>query len=335
MPDVSRLPEGKLPIDVLGPMLDSIERGRTVVPPSVGIDVGVTRAKGRFLVSSSDPITGAERKMGWHAVHVSANDVATSGIMPDSLNAVSMFPPGTRSEEIMSLMREVRRTARELGITVAGGHTEITPGLEKPIIVITCFGSGDRFVTAANAREGDSILMTKTAGIEGTSILCGLDKVRKLVSLPVLKRGINLVRKLSVVPEAKLAFSTGVVHGMHDVTEGGVMGAVFEMSLASGLGSELDLKAVPIDRATAEISRVLGIDPLKLIGSGALLIACQERSESSVMKKLQSNGVQCTRIGKFVPKSKGRALIRNKKRTILKETSIQDELWPALRKFQN
>ena len=335
LPEVTKLPEGKLPIEILGPMLDSIERRGTVVPPGVGVDVGVTRSRGRYLVSSSDPITGTDRKMGWHAIHVSANDVATSGIMPDSLNVVSMFPPRTESVEIMAVMREIRKTAGELKITVAGGHTEVTPGLKKPIIVITCFGSGDKFVTAANAKAGDSILMTKTAGIEGTSILSNLDKVKKFISLPILRRGANLIKNLSIVPEAKIAFSTRLIHAMHDVTEGGVIGAVFEMSLASGLGFELDSTSVPIDGATVEISRVLGIKPLRLIGSGALLIACPERYEEKVTHELRSNWIQCSRIGRFVPKRKSRVLITGNTRAVLRETSMQDELWPALRKFGN
>ncbi|MGI0085263.1 MAG: AIR synthase-related protein, partial [Nitrososphaerales archaeon] len=270
-----------------------------------------------------------------HAVHISANDVATSGIMPDSLNVVSMFPPGTKRVEITSLMREVRKTAEELGITVAGGHTELTPGLGRPIIVITCFGSGNKFVTAGNARSGDSILMTKTAGIEGTSILAGLPKIQELISSSAQKRGASLIRKLSVVPEASLAFSTGLVHAMHDVTEGGVVGAVFEMSLASDLGFELELKQVPVNHATLEITRVLGVDPLKLIGSGSLLIACKKSSERKIIQTLRSNKIQCAKIGKFVSKSKDRLMIRGGRRVVLKEKSIQDELWPVLRKFRD
>ncbi len=335
MQNVTELPEGKLPIDFLKPMLDSFERGNLVVSPSVGVDVGVTRSKGRFLVSSSDPITGTEKRIGWHGVNVSANDVATSGIMPDTLSMVAMFPPRTRTGVIIGVIEEIKKTAKGLGITVAGGHTEITPGLVKPIIVITCFGSGDKFVTAANAKPGDSILMTKTAGIEGTSILANLPKVARSVSSSAATRGGNLIRSLSIVNDAKHAFSTGHVHAMHDVTEGGVIGAVFEMGLASHLGFVLESDIIPVDPATREISDSLGIDPLRLIGSGALLIACSSKTESKVIHTLVSKGIRCTKIGRFFPLRRGRTLIRAGRQLVVTEESIQDELWPTLRKCRN
>ena len=132
-------------------MLDSLPRGNLVVSPDIGIDVGVSRIKGKYLVSSSDPITGTKVRMGWYAVNVSANDVATSGIMPDVLNIVALFPSKTNAITIQRVMSEINRTASDLGITVAGGHTEITPFLKRAIITVTAIGSGKRFVTAADA----------------------------------------------------------------------------------------------------------------------------------------------------------------------------------------
>ncbi len=164
-----------------------------VVAPNVGIDVGVTRSRGKYLVSSSDPITGAVDRIGWHAVNVSANDVATSGIMPDTLNVIALFPEGTTSSEIGTTITEINETAESLGISVAGGHTEITPNLKRKIIIVTAFGSGDRFVTAADAKPEDSILLTKTAGIEGTSILSKLNAIEKIFDRQTLRRGRELL----------------------------------------------------------------------------------------------------------------------------------------------
>lgn len=315
-------------------MLGSIAKGNAIVPAKVGVDVGVTRTRGKYLVSSSDPITGTDKKMGWHAVHVSANDVATSGIMPDCLSIVAMFPPKTKIEGIMTVVKEISRTAEKLGITVSGGHTEITPSLVKPIVVVTCFGSGNRFVTSAFAKAGDSILMTKTAGIEGTSILANLPKVKKSLSRRSLSKASAMIKSLSILPEARLAFGTGRIHAMHDVTEGGVIGAVFEMSISSGLGFELDAELVPVKPATKQVCNLLDIDPLKLIGSGALLIACPELSQSIVERVLRSNGIWCTRIGRFLSSKKTRVLLASSQRLQLTEASIQDELWPALAKHQ-
>ncbi len=329
------LSEGKLPVELLDLLLRSLSRkgNNLVVPPSIGVDVGVTKTRGKYLVTSSDPITGTKERMGWHAVNVSANDVATSGIMPDCLSVVSLFPGGTHQRLISSVMKEIDSTARGLGITVTGGHTEITPGLHRPIIVVTCFGSGDKFVTASMARVNDAILMTKTAGIEGTSILSTVDKVRKDLRPSLVKRAQNQIRKLSIVPEAQLAFSTGRVHAMHDMTEGGTIGCLVEMSLASNVGFELDMDSVPIDESTREIAKLLSIDPLKLIGSGSLIISCPARDQDEVMGRIREERIRCTKIGTFLPKRSGRVLTRKDGSSKLSEISIQDELWPALSKY--
>ncbi|MGI0091843.1 MAG: AIR synthase-related protein [Nitrososphaerales archaeon] len=310
-----------------------MSKGNLVVPPDIGIDVGVSITKGKFVVSSSDPITGTLQKMGWHAVNVSANDVATSGIMPDTLNVVALFPKRTSVNAIKKLIAEINKTALDLGITVAGGHTEITPGLNRPIIAITAMGSGDRFVTAANARQNDSMLMTKTAGIEGTSILAKLPKVRSLVGASASRRGAGLLEKLSIIQEAKAAFDTGKIHAMHDVTEGGILGAAYEMSVASNLGFELLRDSVPVESSTSDICKKLSVDPLRLIGSGSLLIACSRVNETLVKDQLVSKKISCAKIGRFLPQKKGRWLIGASGRKRVTESSIHDELWDALGKY--
>lgn len=332
---VQSLPQGKLSIDVLKPMLRSISRSGLVVAPDIGIDVGVTRTHGKYLISSSDPITGATERIGWHAVNVSANDVATSGVMPDTLNVVALFPERTTVAQIRAVMDEVNETAAGLGMTVAGGHTEISPRLERPIIMVTAFGSGDKFVTAADAKVHDSILMTKSAGIEGTSILAKIPAVAKLVGSYSSKRGKVLIKKLSITKDARLAFGTGKVHAMHDSTEGGVLGSLLEMSLASGLGFELLADSVPVDAATREICSKLSLDPLKLIGSGSLIISCSNGSTPIIEKALRAAQIDCTKIGRFLPKKKGCWIVSRGERQELTSTSIQDELWPALSKYRD
>jgi hydrogenase expression/formation protein HypE len=334
LPIIRKLPQGKIPIEVLGPILDSFSSKDLVVAPGIGVDVGVTESRGRYLVCSSDPITGAGERIGWHAVNVSANDVATSGIMPDALSVVSLFPSKTPISEIKALMKEIDSTARDLGIAVAGGHTEITPGLKRSVIVVTCFGSGDRFVTAADAKAGDSILMTKAAGIEGTAILSRLSKTRALVGGKTAREGSMLIGKLSVLKEARTAFSTWKVHAMHDVTEGGVLGAVFEMSLASHLGFEVEKDLVPVEESTRRISEALSIDPLKLIGSGSLLISCSKEDEDEVRTAVEKEGIKCTKIGSFVSSERRRVLsVRGKFQAV--KSSIEDELWRVLSKYGN
>lgn len=328
-------PAGKLPVEILEPMLRSLQSRELVVGPDIGVDVGVSRSRGKYIVSSSDPITGVVDRIGWHAVNVSANDVATSGVMPDTLNVVALFPEGTLSSEIVAFIGEINETASSLGISVAGGHTEITPNLRRPIIIITAFGSGDEFVTAADAKTDDSILLTKTAGIEGTAILSKLPSVERLVDNQILNRGRELLKKLSILKEADAAFKTGKVHAMHDLTEGGIVGCVLEMSLASKLGFDLYADQVPVDDATKIICDSLQVDPLKLIGSGSLLISCLASEASAVIARLNSEAIPCTEIGKFRDLSHGRWIISKQKKVELKGKSVQDELWVALGKYGN
>ena len=328
------LPEGKLPVDVLARMLESIPKSsKLVVAPSIGVDVGVVRGGGRYIVSSSDPITGADSRLGWHAVNVSANDVATSGIMPTSLNSVVLLPPSTRVDEVRRLMIEINRCARSLGISVAGGHTEITPDLSRAIVVVTAIGSGNRFITASMARAGDAILMTKTAGMEGTSIIARLPGLRALIASKILSRGVELASGMSILKEARIAFRTGLIHAMHDITEGGVLGAVAEMSLASGLGFCLDANAVPIDDSTRQICFAVRIDPLKLLGSGSLLICCRQADAQAVTRTLRRHRITCTNIGRMVRKNAGRRVTYGGSISELDEISVQDELWNVLNRF--
>ena len=200
---------------------------------------------------------------------------------------------------------------------------------------MTAIGSGKSFVTAADGKEFDSILMTKTAGLEGTSILAEASKMKKLLLPNVIRRGASLIERLSIMREANSAFKTGRVHAMHDVTEGGVLGAVYEMSVASNLGFEIFEDRIPIDESTTTICSRLSINPLKLIGSGALLIACPKNSSELVTRRLRSAGVECNPIGRFLPLRRGRFLETAGKRIRITENSIQDEIWKALRKYGN
>ena len=302
---------------------------------SNGIEVWVRRGRPKYLVTSSDPITGTASDIGRYAVNVSANDVATSGIMPEVIDALGLFPTRYKKSAIEKILYDVKRTALRLGIAVGGARAEISAGLTKPILIVNAVGSGNRFVTASEARPHDAILMTKTAGIEGTSILSKLPRVRKAAGLAACSRGAMFVKTISVVKEAKLAFETGLVHAMHDVTEGGILGAVFEMSLAANIGFLLHNDSIPIDHSTMLICEKLGIDPLKLIGSGSLVIACSAKSSERIIRKLRSSGIHCANIGEFIPLEEGRTLERKGKRIAVSQKTLREELWGALREYGN
>ena len=328
---MSRLSVGKIPIRVLNRTvlkMTGVPWEMIVVGPEPGVDFGVVRAEGGYLIVSSDPITGVASGIGRYAVNVSANDVATSGNRPQFMESVIMLPDDATEGDLAALAEEMDNCARSAGISLVGGHTELTPGLRRPIVVATVFCFAKDYVSAAGAKEGDAILMTKTAGLEGTAVLIreserlgfSLDAALKASAGP-------LEAQLSVVPEAIGAYSTGVVHGMHDCTEGGVLGAVYEMSLASGIGFELREAAVPVAPATARLSRALSLDPLRLIGSGSLLIAVDEAKQGKVKSALKR---VCTvsEVGTF--RKGSRVLVRKRGGEKLVRSAPTDELWRTI-----
>jgi hydrogenase expression/formation protein HypE len=260
-------------------------------------------------------------------VNVSCNDVATSGNAPQFCETIVLLPENATQEEAEQVFRSADRAAKELKVSIVGGHTETTPGLNRPIVICTSFCVAKSFVASCMAKPGERILMTKAAGLEGTSILSGSKKVRSKLGSRIIKRAECFRNELSIVKEAVLAASTGSVSAMHDCTEGGVLGAVFEMAHASGIGFVLEREKVPIRNETKEICKILGIDPLKLISSGSLLISTKE--PESVIKNL-SDVCDCSEVGYFT--DRGMILVERGKNTVVTEPP-QDELWKFVRKY--
>jgi hydrogenase expression/formation protein HypE len=212
---------------------------------------------------------------------------------------------------VKKLALEMHTEAKRLGINIVGGHTEVTQGLHRPIVAVTAFSFVDDYVSSQDAREGDTIMLTKTAGLEGTAVL-GDGK---------------FLDNISVVDEAVAAHGTGYVHAMHDCTEGGVLGAVFEMSLASGLGFELHEMLVPVAPETRRLCRRLSIDPLRLTGSGALLLSVEQGRETDIQRILTPI-CKTTAVGRF---TKGaRVLVRKGGRRQTVRSAPEDELWRVL-----
>ncbi len=318
---------GKLPLDLLERLVlrkkGSVDP-KVMVGPMAGVDVGVVEVGGKYLISSTDPITGAEERVGWLAVHISANDVATSGARPKYLLATLLMPEGFGEKEVGFIADEMDRAAKELGISILGGHTEITPGLKRPIVVATALGFTEKYVTSAMAKEGDVILMTKSAGIEGTAVLVSSyrDLLRKM-GYGMVKEAEAMFERISVVNEALAAFDTGAVDAMHDPTEGGILGGVMEMAIASGLGFEVYESKVPIEQPTFELANLFKIDPLRLLASGSLLIAAKPWMVSEIKRALR--GVKVDEIGRFTKADY--VLIRRDGRREKVEGPVKDELW--------
>ncbi|MDG6975267.1 MAG: AIR synthase family protein [Nitrososphaerota archaeon] len=330
---MKRLQLGKLPIDILRrTMLTGIGAHSDLVVegPKPGLDFATVRLDGGFLLVSADPITGATEDIGRYAIHVSANDVATSGTRPMFAETVVLLAEGSSVEDAAGIGKQMHETAASLRMAIVGGHTEVTPGLKKTIVVVTAFGYAKKYVSSSGAKAGDTMMMTKFAGLEGTSEIA-TERADLLRGVPqaALRRAGSLISQVSVVEEAVAAFATGSIHAMHDCTEGGVLGAAYEMSLASGLGFVLRRELVPVLPETAKICEALSIDPLKLIGSGALLLAVRKGEEIRVEKAL---GGMCrvTRIGNF---AEGARLVVGRGGSKLVMTDApQDELWRVFRR---
>lgn len=318
---------GKLPPDVLERLVlkkRGVRNPKVVVGPMAGVDVGVVESGGKYLISSTDPITGAEERVGWLAVHISANDVATSGARPEYLLSTLLLPEGTDEDEIAKIADEMDRAAKELGISILGGHTEITSGLKRPIVVATALGFAERYVTSAMAKEGDVILMTKSAGIEGTAVIASsYREVLQKVGYRFVSEAEAFFHKISIVEEALLAIKFNSVHAMHDPTEGGILGGVLEMAMASGLGFELYESNVPIEKPTLELAKLLNMDPLRLLASGSLLIAVEPNNIQEIKSALQKFGV--SEIGRFI--REGYILIGKDGKKERLKGPVKDELW--------
>ena len=309
------LSHGKIPIEVLNSTflkLTGAGSRDVVTPPLAGLDFAALKIGAKFMIVSADPVTGVVKNIGRYAISVSSNDVATSGSRAQFAESVVLLPEGADARYAKKIASQMDAEARRLGISIVGGHTEVTPKLRHPIVVVTAFSFVDDYVSSGDAEAGDTIMMTKTAGLEGTAVLSGEQK---------------FLDRISVAEEAVAAYRTGAVHAMHDCTEGGVLGAAFEMSLASGLGFEMEEERVPVALRTLELCRKLKIDPLRLIASGALLLSVKRGMESEIEMAL-SPICQVTPVGTFT--ETGRALIRKGGQRVRLRAAPEDELWRVL-----
>jgi len=323
-----KLALGKLPPELLRKYVLTMTGAKSkelVLSPRVGLDFGVVKLRSGFLIVSSDPVTGIAKNVGRHAVVVSANDVATSGNRASFMQSVILLPERVDERTVKELTSKMADAAKQLGITIVGGHTEVTPGLERPIVMTTAFAIARSFVTAGGAEAGDTLMMTKSAGIEGTAILAE-EAARRGATPTTVMRASSFFERMSVVDEAEAAFQTGFVHAMHDCTEGGVLGAVYEMSVASRVGLEVHEGKIPVASETRAVCAVFGADPLKLIGSGALLMAVEGGKEERVKSALDPLGIPVTSIGRFRPGERTLIHKRRGRKSLIRD-SPADELW--------
>lgn len=334
-----KLPPGKIPVDILKEVVFKnlgAERKEVVIGPSAGIDGAVLDLGDKSLVVSMDPITGAVERIGWLAVNVNANDVATFGVEPAFLFSCIMLPENADRKLVEAISTQMNAAAKDLGIAIVGGHCESTPSLANPIVVgciLGLTGKGN-YVTAGGAEHDDKLILTKSAGIEGTAILA-TDReqtLKKTMNNTTLQAAKNFYSQISVVKDALTAYKTGGVHAMHDPTEGGILNGVHEMADASNLGAKITEKAIAVRPETAQVCNYFHIDPLQLIGSGALLISAEAKSADKIVSNLKSAGVEAAVIGEFTENPEQRLLKQKDGVTKALPRPVSDHLWTALRR---
>jgi len=328
----SRLPIGKVPPDLLGAVVYphlGARRPDVLVHAQFGEDCAAVDFGTEVAVITTDPITGAGPDLGWYAVHVGTNDLAAAGAEPVAVFLTLLLAPDHAADDLGRVMRDASAAAAELGIEIAGGHSEVTAGVARTIAVITALGRvpKDRLLRSGDARPGDALLLTKGAGIEGTAILASVleGRLTPVVGKKIVLRAQAYRGMLSVLPEARAAAQSGAARAMHDVTEGGVLGAAYEIAAAAGIGVHVDASRVPVLPETAAVCDCLGIDPLGLIGSGALLIGTPDAPRAT--EAIAAAGVLAAEIGRFVPRD--RVVTRDGHPAPLGPPA-GDELWRAL-----
>ena len=306
-------------------------RDEVLVRPGVGEDCAMLEiGPDEVLVMSTDPITGTVNEIGTFAVHITANDIASSGAEPIGILLTVILPENVSELDIKEIMKDVERACQSLNMEVMGGHTEVSKAVNQPILSVTGVGKikKDEMLKTAGLKPGQELVMTKWAGLEGTVIIAR-DKEEELsgrFNQDFIERAQSMFQDISVVKEARIAKEIGV-SSMHDVTEGGIFGALWEVAAASSVGIEVDLKKIPIKQETIEICEFYDLNPYMLMSSGCMLISTEKGN--ALVEALEKEGISSTIIGKVV-EGNDRIIINEDESRYL-EPPKTDELYKAFK----
>jgi len=297
---------GKVPPETLERLVwgrRGASREEVVVGPALGEDAAIIDLGGRYLAVHTDPISGSVKLLGLLAVYVPTNDIAVRGVEPMWLSAAVFLPPDADEGVLDVITSQMDSAARELGVAVVGGHTEVTTAVTRPLVVVTAMGIGERYVSTSGARPGDYVIMTKSAGQEAASILATdfeTEAVRRGVDRTLLERAKGLLRYISVAREA-LALAD-IASAMHDPTEGGLANGLAEMAYASQTSIVVDPDKVIIYPEVEALCKAFSIDPLETLSSGVLLATVPPKRLAEAEERLSKVGVAYSVIGRVVPR---------------------------------
>lgn len=324
---------GKVPTEVLEEVIfKNIKhrRSEVLVRSNIGEDCAVVDFGEKVCVMSTDPITGAVKDIGSLSIHISCNDIASNGVEPVGIMMTILAPVGTTKEDLDYVMGEASKAAASINVEIIGGHTEITDAVNRMVISTTAIGiqTKNNIITSKGAKVGDAVIMTKHAGLEGAAILAAdlEKKLKDKVSQQTIEVAKTFANDISVVKEGILAGEIGV-SSMHDVTEGGILGALWELAEVSGLGIEVDQDKIFIRQETQEICSALSINPLRLISSGVMVMTVAEDKKKLLLETLKQQGIEATEIGRMVEKD--RILIHGDERHVIEAPEV-DELYKVI-----
>lgn len=306
------------------------KRDEVLVGAAVGEDcAAMALAEDEMFVISTDPITGTAQDIGKLAILVTTNDLASAGAEPIGVMLTILLPENFEEPELKKMMQQLESACKDVSVQIMGGHTEVTRAVIQPVVTVCGVGKAKKgqLVTTGGARPGMDMIATKWIGLEGTSIIAK-EKERELLmryTADFISKAKEFDRYLSVMGEAAIAVSSGV-GAMHDVTEGGIFGALWEMAEASSVGLEIDLKRIPIRQETVEICEFFDINPYELISSGCMLMAAEDGN--TLVRKLEKAGIPAVVIGKATA-GNDRVIVNEEERRFL-EPPKTDELYKVV-----
>lgn len=325
---VGKIPESVLKRSVFKQI--HTKRSEVLLGAGVGEDcAAIQLSEDEICIMSTDPITGTATDIGNLAIHITMNDLASAGAEPIGVMLTILLPEDATEAVLKEMMSQIEKACADANVQIMGGHTEVTRAVNQPLVNVCGVGKANRgeLVSTGGAKVGDDIIVTKWIGLEGTSIIAKEKEEELLKRYPaqLVDTAKEFERYLSVLPEAATAVKSGV-NAMHDVTEGGIFGALWEMAEASGVGLEIDLKKIPVKQETIEVCEFFGINPYELISSGSMLMAAPDGN--TLVRELEKQGIHAVVVGKAAA-GNDRVLINEDERRFL-EPPKTDELYKVV-----
>ncbi|NMW84263.1 hydrogenase maturation protein [Peptoniphilus sp. AGMB00490] len=308
----------------------SSNREEVIIKGGTGLDNAVLDFGGDLIVASTDPITGASKNIGSLAINVSVNDVSCQCADPVGVLMTVLIPPSATIDDLKEIIDDANSTANKLNVDIVGGHTEITDAVNKILISTTVLGRVNKKIRPdiKSIKPGDVIAVSKYIGIEGTSIIAhDKSNIKEVLNEEELKLAISLSDEISVLKESRLASKYGVKH-MHDITEGGLYGALWETGVAIDYGLATYYDNIPVLDVTKKVSEFYAIDPMRLISSGSMLMIFEKDKFTEFKKAAKNEGIKVTKIGEVIKENKT-VVVFNDKTLALSEPS-SDELYKII-----